>query len=140
MPTIGIAICYFAPQISKIYKGRGLDHKDPFSTSKVDSAMYSSLIEVLIVGDFNARNPSEQVSILFYKKYCNTIWITKESNHQWEKILEDEGYNLFGEKLLPLCGAFDLVICNALTRWENFSNFTFNTYNGENVVDYVIFT
>jgi hypothetical protein len=37
-----------------------------------------------------------------------------------------------------LCGAFDLVICNGLTRWKKSSNFTCNTYNGASVVDYAI--
>ena len=58
------------------------------------------------------------------------IWLTEESNHQWEQISEDKGCNLFGEQLLTLCGAFDLVICNG--------NFTCNTYNGASVVDYAI--
>ena len=40
--------------------------------------------------------------------------------------------------MLTLCGAFDLVICNGLTRWEKSGNFTCNTYNGASVVDYVI--
>ena len=39
----------------KIYKSRGLDHKDPFVALKTDIAIYSQLGEVLIVGDFNAR-------------------------------------------------------------------------------------
>lgn len=34
--------------------------------------------------------------------------------------------------------AFDLVICNGLTRWAKSGNFTCNTYNGASVVDYVI--
>ena len=37
-----------------------------------------------------------------------------------------------------LCGAFDLVICNGLTRCKNSNNFTCNTYNGASVVDYAI--
>jgi hypothetical protein len=40
--------------------------------------------------------------------------------------------------LLTLCGAFDLVICNGMTRWEKSGNFTCNTYNGASVVDYAI--
>lgn len=48
---IRIATCYFAPQVSKIYKGRGLDHKDPFAALKEDIETYSQLGEVLIVGD-----------------------------------------------------------------------------------------
>ena len=31
---IRITTCYFASQVSKIYKGKGLDHKDPFPTLK----------------------------------------------------------------------------------------------------------
>jgi len=53
---------------------------------------------------------------------------------------EGKGCNLFGEKFLHLSGAFDLVICNGLTRWEKSSNLTCNTFNGANVVDYVIFS
>jgi hypothetical protein len=40
--------------------------------------------------------------------------------------------------LLTLCGAFDLVICNGLTRWEKSGEFTCNTYNGASVVYYAI--
>ena len=66
------------------------------------------------------------------------MWLTGESNHHWERSLGDKGCNLFGEQLLTLCGAFNLVICNGLTRQEKTSNFTCNTYNGASVVDYVI--
>jgi hypothetical protein len=51
---IRIATCYFALQVSKIYKSRGLDCKDLFAALKTDIAIYSQLGEVLIVGDFNA--------------------------------------------------------------------------------------
>ena len=68
----------------KIYKSRGLDHKDPFAALKADIAIYSQLGEVLIVGDFNVRTTSEQDSILCCKEDRETIWLTEESNHQWE--------------------------------------------------------
>ena len=135
---IRIAACYFAPQVSKIYKSRGLDHKDPFAALKTDIAIYSQLGEVLIVGDFNARSAGEQASVLCCKEDGDPIWLTEESNHQWERISEDKGCNFFGEQLLTLCGAFDLVICNGMTRWEKSGNFTCNTYNGASVVDYAI--
>jgi hypothetical protein len=76
-----IAACYFAPQASKTYKSRELDHKDPFAALKNDIAVYSQLSEVLIVGDFNARTACEQASILHCKEDCNPIWLTKEINH-----------------------------------------------------------
>jgi hypothetical protein len=65
---IRIVACYFAPQVSKIYNSRGLDHKDPFAALKTDIAIYSQLGEVLIVGDFNARTIGEQASIFCCKE------------------------------------------------------------------------
>ena len=62
----------------------------------------------------------------------------EESSHQWGRISADKGCNPLGEKILTLCGDFDLVICNGLARWEKSGNFTRNTYNGASVVDYVI--
>jgi hypothetical protein len=101
--------------------------------------VYSQLSEVLIVGDFNARTAIEQVNILHCKEDCNPIWLTEKINHQWTRVSEDnKSYNLFGEQLLTLFGAFDLVICNGLARWVNSCNFTCNTYNGASVVDYAI--
>jgi hypothetical protein len=136
---IRITTCYFAPQVSKTYKSRGVDHKDPFATLKNNIATYSQLSEVLIVGDFNARTTCEQASILRCKEDYNPIWLTKERNHQWTRVLEDnKRYNFFGEQLFTFCGAFDLVICNGLAKWVNSSNVTCNTYNGASVVDYAI--
>ena len=84
---------------------------------KNDIAAYSQLGKVLLVGDFNARTTSEQASILCCTEGCNPIWLKEESNHQWTRVSEDnKGCNLFGEQLLTLCGAFDLVICNGLVR------------------------
>jgi hypothetical protein len=93
--------------------------------------VYSQLSEILIVGDFNARTTSEQASIIRCKEYYNPIWLTEERNHQWTRVSENnKSCNLFGEQLLTLCGAFDLIICNGLARRVNYGNFTYNTYNG----------
>ena len=58
---IRIATCYLVSRVSKTYKGRGLNHKDPFATLKNNIAAYSQLSEVLLVGDFNARTVDEIV-------------------------------------------------------------------------------
>jgi hypothetical protein len=52
--------------------------------------------------------------------------------------VDNKSSNFFGEQLLTLYGAFDLVICNGVARWANSGNFTCNTYNGTSVVDYAI--
>lgn len=74
-------VCSFAPQVSKTYKSKGFDHKDPFAALKANIATYSQLGEVLIVGDFNAKTASEQASILCCKEDCDPIWLTEENNH-----------------------------------------------------------
>jgi exonuclease III len=73
---IRIVACYFALQVSKIYKSRELDNKDPFAALKTNIAIYSQLGEVLIVGDFNARTAGEQASILCCKEDGDHIWLT----------------------------------------------------------------
>jgi hypothetical protein len=91
------------------------------------------------VGDFNARTTCEQASILRCKEDYNPIWLTEERNHRWTRVSEDnKSSKFFGEQLLTLCGAFDLVIGNGVARWANCGNFTCNTYNGASVVDYAI--
>ena len=92
------------------------------------------------MGDFNIRTTSEHASIPCCKDDCDPILLTEESNHQWERISEDKGCNLFGEQLFTLCGAFDLVTCNGLNQWEKSGDFTCNTYNGESVAYYVIYS
>jgi hypothetical protein len=117
----------------------GFNHKDPFAALKNNISTYSQLSEFLIVAYFNARKTSEQASILCFKEDRNPIWFTEERNHQWTRVSKDnKSWNLFGEKMLTLCGAFDLVICNGLAKWDNSGNFTCNTYNEASVVDYAI--
>ena len=69
-------------QVSKFYKGRWFDHKDPFVALNADIATYSQLGEVFIMGDFNTTSASEQASILCCKEGCDPIWFTEESNDE----------------------------------------------------------
>jgi len=77
-----IAVCYFAPQVSKNYKNKGLDNKDPYAALKKDIATYSQQGEVILVGDFNARTTNQQVSIICCKEDHNLIWLIEGKNHQ----------------------------------------------------------
>ena len=123
----------------KTYKNKGLDSKDPYAALKQDIVAYSQQGEVLLVGDFNARTTNNQASILCCKEDNNPIWLTEEENPQWVRCSKDDKVsNHFGEELLTLCGAFNLIICNRLDRWKRSGNFTCNTYNGASVVDYVM--
>ena len=45
---------------------------------------------------------------------------------------------MFGSELLKLCSAQDLIICNGLKKWPNYSQMTCIHGLSSSVVDYVI--
>ena len=93
---------------------------------------------MLLVGDFNTRTTNQQASIICEEDH-NPIWLIEEENIQWARCSEGEKFrNHFREEFLTLCGAFNLIIFNGLSRWKRFGKFTCNTYNGASVVDYMI--
>ena len=83
---IKIVACYFAPQVSKTYKNKGLDSNDLYAALKQDIATYYQQGEVLLVGDFNARTTNPQASIICCKEDHNPIWLTEEENPQWVSV------------------------------------------------------
>lgn len=89
--------------------------------------------------DFNVITISQQDNILCCKEDQNPIWLIEDENLQWLRCSEDNKVsNHFREDFLTLCGAFNLLVCNGLGRWKMSENFTYNTYNGASVIDYVI--
>ena len=82
--TLELQHAILRPKFQKLTKLEGMTTKNPFASLKADIAAYSQLGEVLIVGDFNARTAGEQASILCCKEDSDPIWLTEESNHQWE--------------------------------------------------------
>ena len=57
----------------------------------------------------------------------------------YKRSYEDLGENLFGSELVKFCSAQNLIICNGLTKWPNFSRMTCIHGLGNSVVDYVIY-
>lgn len=91
------------------------------------------------MGNFNARTKNQQASFFCCKEDHDPIWLIEEKNPQWLRHSKDDKVsNHFGEVLLTLCGALNLIICNGLDKWKRSGKFTCNTYNGASVVDYVI--
>lgn len=92
------------------------------------------------MGDFNVRTTNQQTSIFCCKEDHNPFWLIEAENPQWLRCLEDDKVNNhFGEELLMLYGAFNLILSDGLYRWERFGKLTYNTYNGESAVNYIIF-
>lgn len=53
--TLRLAVCYFAPQKSKFYKKTKLDKEDPYDVLKRDIFAFTSLGEIVLIDDFNAK-------------------------------------------------------------------------------------
>lgn len=83
------------------------------------------------------------IKLVFFAAKRITILFgsTKEENPQRVRCSKDDKVsNHFGQELLTLCGAFNLIICNGLNRWKRSGNFSCNTYNGATAIDYVIYS
>ena len=73
------------------------------------------------MGDFNARASSNQSILLSNYSNPNPLWLDEDITlaRKYNRISEDLGENLFGSKLVKLCSAQDLIICNGLKKWPN---------------------
>lgn len=78
--SIRVSACYFAPKGSKTYKKKHLDREDPYSSLKNDISAFSSLGEILIIGDFNARMENNQTLNLkrSYKETSDPLRLEEE--------------------------------------------------------------
>ena len=57
--TSWLAVTYFAPRDSKLYK-KGFDNEDPYDTLKKDILNFGSLGEIVLMGNLNARIANNQ--------------------------------------------------------------------------------
>lgn len=71
----------------------------------------------------------------------NPLWLDEDlALASWYKrCFKDLGENMFAFKLVKLCSAQDLIICNGLIKWPNSNWMTCIHEIGSSVVDYVIF-
>ena len=75
------------------------------------------------MGDFNAQTSSNQAILLRNDSNPNPLWLDKdiELASRYKRSSEDLGGILFWYALVKFCSAQDLIICNGLTKWPNFS-------------------
>ena len=111
--------------------------KDLHAALKQDISAYSQQGEVLLVGYFNDRTVNHQGSIICCKEDHNPIWLTEEENPQWVRCSKDDKVrNHFGEELLTLCGAFNLIICNGLDSWNGLVMAISNSVSGSSTLKF----
>ena len=73
------------------------------------------------MGDFNARTSRNQATLLRNHSNPNPIWLDEDLTlvGRYKRSSKYLGENLFGSKLVKLCSAQDVIICNDLKKWLN---------------------
>jgi hypothetical protein len=96
---------------------------------------------ILLLGDFNARNATKQDTLLSDDSNHNPLWLDEDLvlSNSYKRISEDLIENLFGTELVKLCSSQDLIICNGVMKWPNSNQMTCIHGLGSSVVDYVIY-
>lgn len=58
--NFGLVACYFASKNSNFYKKINLDNEDPYASLKKDISTFSTLGDIVLMGDFNSRTTNNQ--------------------------------------------------------------------------------
>jgi hypothetical protein len=73
-----IEICYFAPINSNFYKKKNLDKNCPYNNLEQDIYSLKNEGNILMLGDFNAMNATNQTTILSNDSNHNLLWPDEE--------------------------------------------------------------
>jgi len=142
--NIYIAICYFAPINSTFYTKKNLDNNCPYNNLEHDIYSLKNEGKILVLGDFNARNATEEDTLLSINSRHNPLWldgdlVLSNSYKRSSATLQLSGpNNLFGTKLVKLCNSQDLIICNGVMKCPKSNQMTCIHGLGSSFIDYVI--
>ena len=111
-----ILIYYFASINSNFYKKKYLDKNCPYYGLENDISSLRNEGNILLMGDYNARNSSNQAILLSNYSNPNPLWLDEDLTlaGRYKRSSEDLGDNLFGFELAKICTSQDLIICNGL--------------------------
>ena len=151
-----LALCYFSPRGSRYAtmggeEDTGSRHGEeentlpiagdsPYSVLSEDIAHYSTLGEVLLMGDFNARTQSRQCEIYDMEDPEMMLAMATEDTGT-TRLSEDTGPDntRYGHHLLELGARHHLIIYNGMTPWPDSGGLTcFPLGGGGSTVDYVL--
>ena len=118
----------------------------PFDELEKDISKFSGDGAIILAGDFNARTANKlelvhrephftKMSDEVMSDRCVTIL---ETVGRAKRNSQDSVVNSFGNKLLDICGKFDICILNGRTLGDLSGNFTSFQRMGRSVVDYFI--
>jgi len=95
-----IAICYFAPINSNLYKKNNLDKNCPYNSLENDISNLRKEGNILLMCDFNARTSSNRAILLSNFSNPNPLWLEEDLGlaSRYKRSSEDLGENLFGSE------------------------------------------
>ena len=134
-----LSALYIPPSNSSFYNKRELD---PFDELENAIQKYSTMGEVILAGDINARTGC----LPDYIENDNSKHLPTHDLDIFEPDMEmgrqnmDQFTNSFGKKLLNICQNYTLRILNGRTLGDLQGNFTCKKYNGKSTVDYILST
>ncbi|MCO5554194.1 hypothetical protein L7F22_007721 [Adiantum nelumboides] len=114
--------------------------QDPYSQSSEDISHYTSLGEVLLMGDFNGRTHSRQCEI-YDMEQPEIMRALDAEDIGVSRLSADGGQDNtgYGRHLLELGRRHHLVIYNGMARWPDSGGFTCFPHSGrESTMDYLM--
>ncbi|MCO5562396.1 hypothetical protein L7F22_016023 [Adiantum nelumboides] len=114
--------------------------EDPYSRLSEDISHYTSLGEVLLMGDFNGRTQSRQCEI-YDMEQLEIMRALDAEDMGVSRLSADGGQDNtgYGRYLLELGSRHHLVIYNGMAMWPDSGGFTcFPHSGGESTVDYLM--
>jgi len=125
---------YIPPQYSKnIY-----NNTDYFQNLTNSLLKYSSLGNVMLAGDLNARQGKDLLDEQSEIPCIDHLLPQDTSPAAVSRSSCDHTTNLYGKKLNSLCKSFNLTVANGRAPGDRLGNFTCHTSRGASVVDYIV--
>lgn len=128
---IFLATVYIPPANSNYYS-------EQFNTIETDIAHYSSMGDVMLMGDFNARLGNMQDFIIDDSNKYIDLPVDYQTDHQNIRNNLDTKKNTHGKCLIDMCIATQLRIINGRTVGDTFGNYTYHDSRGSSTIDYFI--
>ena len=139
--VIYIALCYFAPMGSSFaITDRELSDPSPYACLSEEIIEYSTLGEVFLMGDFNARTRSEQCEA-YDLEDPQSLHATQEED-TLRASADRAQPTAYGRHLLRLGSQHRLVIYNGMAQWPASGGLTCMPHGvadgGGSTVDYIL--
>ena len=133
---------YISPSNSSYAVRTGIE-KEIFQKLEGDVSKYSSLGEVMVMGDMNAHINSNELDFVHnelndpIEDFLPPNYIADSVQLQRNTQIP-QSTNSYGKNIIELCTSSQLRILNGRTLGDSFGKVTYHSYNGASIVDYCL--